>query len=75
MTLIWICAARMRRSSEPVQVFISFNVLGLRRFCAANEHLRKQVRGAKMCRSNGVGVSEATDLAVAQAKPATVGEA
>jgi hypothetical protein len=44
---------------------MAFIAIGLRRFCAAKERLRKQMRGAKMWRSGGVGVSEATDLAVA----------
>jgi hypothetical protein len=55
---------------------MSYNVPAvLRRFGRPNKQMRSICRVDKMCRSNGVGMSEANDLAVAKAESPTGGEA
>ena len=48
---------------------MSFNVLGIRRFCSPNKGLRSKTRAAKMWVEVGVGASEATDLASRNPEP------
>jgi hypothetical protein len=47
----------------------------MRRFASPNKGLRSKTRAGKLCRSNGVGMSVAIDLAIAEAEPPTGGEA
>jgi hypothetical protein len=58
-----LCAKRNKRSGC------------LRRFGGPNKEMHSISRADKLCRSNGVGMSEAIDLAVAEAEPPTGGEA